>query len=168
MYRNWMIFFWMKEFEQQCVLLNAFLKQGELSDHCSYIGLNDADFSSLCLSNAKHLFSEILSPKKHGQVRSGKTFSQDAVPVSSTATPPNITLYIYTGEQIYSPLSIKRKGFLTKLCSYFGVSYRKFVMLELNGRHWKLNIIVHFRHLLNVVKDFQKSMILSSLNFRSG
>ena len=57
----------MKKFEQECVLLNEFLYQGELSDQCSFIGMNDADFNAQCLSNAKILFSETLSPKKHGQ-----------------------------------------------------------------------------------------------------
>ena len=69
----------MKKFEQECVILNSFLNQGELSDQCSFIGLNDAEFYSQCLSNAKHLFSETLSPKNHGQVSFDKKGDQDAV-----------------------------------------------------------------------------------------
>ena len=61
----------MKKFEQQCVLLNLFLNQGELSDKCSFIGLNCADLDPQCLSNTK--------PKHHGQVSIDKKGYQDAV-----------------------------------------------------------------------------------------
>ena len=63
-----------KAFEQKCVLLHAFLNQGDISYHCSFIGINDADFNSQCLSNAKRLYSETLSPKKHGQLSFDKKF----------------------------------------------------------------------------------------------
>ena len=33
----------MKQFEQQCVLLAAFLDQGELASYCSFIGMNDVE-----------------------------------------------------------------------------------------------------------------------------
>ena len=115
----------MKEFEQQCVLINALLNQGELAPHCSFIGLNGADFNSWCLSNAKHIFYELSSTKNHGQLSFYKEGYQDAVLVSFTATTPNSTTSIHTGEQISSTLSIKRKSFSTELCSWFGVSYRK-------------------------------------------
>ena len=55
-----------KSFQQQCELLKTFLNKGGLSAHCSFIGLNDADFNSQCLSNAELLFYETLSPKNHG------------------------------------------------------------------------------------------------------
>ena len=50
---------------------------------------------------------------------------QDSILVSFTATPPSITAATHNGEQIFSPLSSKRKGFATKLCSSFGVTYQK-------------------------------------------
>ena len=50
---------------------------------------------------------------------------QNSVLVSFTATPPNITTDIHTGEQISSPLSIKRKAFEAKLGSSFDIFYQK-------------------------------------------
>ena len=50
------IFFRTKPFEHQCVLLYPLLNQGELAAHCSFIGLNDANFNLHCLSNEKRLF----------------------------------------------------------------------------------------------------------------
>ena len=47
-YINWMI---KNKFEQQCVLLNSLLNQGELAYHCSYIGLNDVEINSSYLSS---------------------------------------------------------------------------------------------------------------------
>ena len=114
-----------KSFENQCVLLNTLLNLGELSYHCSFIGLNDVDFNSRCLFNAKYLFSEMLSPKNHGQVSFDQNNNQDAVLLSFTETLPNITTDTHTREQISSPLSSKRKYFATKLCSSFGVNYQK-------------------------------------------
>ena len=55
--------FRINSFEQQDLLPNAFLNQGELDDHCQFIGMNGAYFNSQCLSNAKRFFSEMLSPK---------------------------------------------------------------------------------------------------------
>ena len=91
------ILFWRNPFEQKFVLLHALLNQGELSDHCSFNGLNEADFNLRCLSNAKRLFSETLSPKKSGQVRFDKKVYQYTVLVSFTATPHDITTNIYNG-----------------------------------------------------------------------
>ena len=68
------IFFRTESFEQQCVILNEFLNQGEISAQCSFIFLNDLDFNSQCLSNAKRLFSD-----------------QNEVLVSFTAAPHAIT-----------------------------------------------------------------------------
>ena len=93
----------MKKFEQECVILNSFLNQGELSDQCSFIGLKYSDLDPQCLFNTKHLFPEMLSPKHHGQVSFDKKGYQDAVIVSFTAKPPTITTAIHTGEQIYYP-----------------------------------------------------------------
>ena len=62
------IIVWIKSFEQTCILPNYFLNQGELAAHCSFIGTKDADFNLQCIPNAKRLFSETVSPKKHGQV----------------------------------------------------------------------------------------------------
>ena len=77
--------------------MNALLNQGGISDQCSFTGLNYADFNSQCLSNAKRLFSETLSPKHYGQVTFCKKCYQDAVQVSFTATPPNIITATHTG-----------------------------------------------------------------------
>ena len=46
----------MKKCEQQCVLINAFLNQGKLAAHCSFIGLNYAYFNLQSLSNAERFF----------------------------------------------------------------------------------------------------------------
>ena len=92
-----------KLFEQQCVILHALLNQGKLSDNCSFIGLNDEDFISQCLFNANCLSSEMLSPKKYGQVIFDKKGYQDAILVSFTATTPTITTDTYTVEQISYP-----------------------------------------------------------------
>ena len=74
----------MKKLEQQCVLINVLLNQGELAAHFSFIGMNDEDFNSQCLFNAKCLFYETSSPKKHGQVIFDIFFNQDAVLVLFT------------------------------------------------------------------------------------
>ena len=44
----------------------------------------------------------------------------------------------------------------------------KFVMLEWNVGHWKLNMIFHSGRLQKVINYFQKSIILLILPFRSG
>ena len=68
MYRNSKRYFVEQTpFEKYCVLLSALLNQGEFSTHFSFIGLNDADFNPLCLSNTS-IFSWILSQKNHVQV----------------------------------------------------------------------------------------------------
>ena len=97
------IYFQKKSFEQQCVIPNALSNQDETSSNYSFIGLNDAYFNSRCFSNAIFLFSETLPPKHHGQVSFDKKGYQDAVLVSFTATPPNITTAINNGEQIHYP-----------------------------------------------------------------
>ena len=60
------IYFQTKSFEQQRALIHEFLNQGELAAHCSFIGMNDANFNLQCITNAKRLFSETLSQKHHG------------------------------------------------------------------------------------------------------
>ena len=79
------------------------MNQGEISNQCSFIDLNYAYIDPQCLSNTKHLFPEILSPKHHGQVSFDKKGYQDAVIVSFTATSTTINTAIHTGEQIYYP-----------------------------------------------------------------
>ena len=75
--------------------------------------MNDADFNSQFLSNAKSLFFETLSPKNHGQVSFDKKGDQDAVLVQFTATPPDITTAYHTGKQISSVSLFKGKDFAT-------------------------------------------------------
>ena len=62
MYRHLMNFL-NNFFEQQCVLLHALFNQGEISDLCPFIDLNDEYFNLQCLSNAKTLFSETWKEK---------------------------------------------------------------------------------------------------------
>ena len=93
---EWNVFL-TKSFEQHCLLINAFLNKGELAARYSFISLNDADFNSYSLSNAKRLFYETLSPKKHGQVSFDKKGYQDIILVSFTASPPKITTAIHKG-----------------------------------------------------------------------
>ena len=69
---------------KQCVLINEFLNKGELSTNCLFIGMDDTDINSQCLSNKKDSFYEALSPKKHVQVSFDKKGYQDAVLVSFT------------------------------------------------------------------------------------
>ena len=83
-------------------------------------------------------------------------FCQDTVLVSFTAPPPNRNTAIHTGEKISSPSLSKRKGFSTKLRSWFGVTYRKIRDVGMKQRALKIKYWVHFGHLQNVVKDFQK------------
>ena len=99
--------------------------------------MNDADFNSQFLSNAKSLFFETLSPKNHGQVSFGKKGYQDSVLVLFVATPPNSNTDIQTGKQISSPLSSKRKDFATKLHSSFGVTYQKICDVVMKRRALK-------------------------------
>ena len=76
--------------------------------------MNVVYFNPKCLSNENILLYQTLSPKKHRQVIFDKIGYQYKVLVSITATSPNITTDIHAGEQIYSPLSSKRKCFATK------------------------------------------------------
>ena len=86
------------------------------------------------ISNTKRLFFETVSPKKHGKVYLNRKGYQDALFVSFTATPYNITTYMYTGVNLYSTSSNVRNGFATRLCSSFGVSYQ----INLNvGMKWR-------------------------------
>ena len=79
------------------------MKQGKLASHCSLTGPKDADLNSHCISNAKRLFYETLSPKKHGQLSFGKKGYQDTFLVSFTVTSANTNTAIHNGEQISSP-----------------------------------------------------------------
>ena len=124
-------------------------------------------FNSQSLSNVKRLLYETSSPKKHGQVSFDKKGYQDAVLFSFTATPPTITTVIHTGEQISSPFSSKRKGFDTKLCSSFGVTYWKVCDVGMKRRALKAKQNCSFWSSGIVFKQFQTSMIVSSLPFRS-
>ena len=67
-----------------------------------FIVLNYAYFYPHYLSNAKRLFSETLSPKKHGQVSFDKIGYQDAVLVSFTTTPPALPQLLTIGKKIFS------------------------------------------------------------------
>ena len=78
-------------------MFHSFLNQGELASHCTFIGLNDAQFNLQCLSNVKCLFYETLSPKNHGRVSFDNKCYQDAVLVAFTATPSDATTATYTG-----------------------------------------------------------------------
>ena len=124
------IFFRTKSFKQQCVLLYAFLNQVEITAHCSFIGLNYSDFNSQCLSNVKHSFSEMLSPKNHSQVSFDKKGYQDTVLVSFTATTPAITTNIHNGKHISFPSSMNRKDFDKNCVRNFLLLTGDFVMLE--------------------------------------
>ena len=64
----------------------------------------------------------MLSPKNHGQVIFDKKGYHDAVLVSFTETPPNITTTIHTREQTPSTSSSRRKDFPTKSHLSFGVT----------------------------------------------
>ena len=103
------IFFWGDLFEQQFFLVHTFLKQGELADHYSFIGLNYAGFNLQYLSNSKRLFSKNVSPTHYSQVSFDKKY-QYAVLVFFTETSPYVTTATHSGEQISSPSSIKRNN----------------------------------------------------------
>ena len=107
----------MKSFKQYCLIIHELLNQGEIAAHCSFIGTNNADFNLHSLSNPRRLFSETISPKNHCQVSYDKIGYQDSALVSFTEILPEITTDNNTREWIYSPSSIKEKGFATKLHS---------------------------------------------------
>ena len=68
MYKLNGICFGVNSFEQHIILLHSFLNQGEISAHCSLIGMKYSDFNYDFISNATGLFSETVPPKNHGQV----------------------------------------------------------------------------------------------------
>ena len=53
------------------------MNQDEPSSQCSLIGMKHADFNAKCISNVKHLISETITPKKHGQVSLDRKGYQD-------------------------------------------------------------------------------------------
>ena len=73
------------------------LNQGELTIYCLFIGMKYSSFNSQYISNAKRLFYETLSPKKHGQVCLDRKDYYDALPVSFTANTPDITTATHIG-----------------------------------------------------------------------
>ena len=90
------------------------MRRGEIADHCSLIGLKDADFNSQFISNAKRLFSETLSPKNHGQVCLDRKGYQYELLVSFTLTTSAISAATHTDEQLSYMYSKLQKGFPTK------------------------------------------------------
>ena len=84
----------------------------------------------------KNTFSETLLPKNHGQVSFDQKGYCGTVLFSFTAPPPAITTATHIGEQLSSPNSIKRKGFVTKLCSSFSVTYQEICDVEM--KRWAL------------------------------
>ena len=107
----------------------------------------------------------------HQKKRSSKFWQrgyQDAVLVPFTKTPPNINTAIHTGEQISFPSSIKRKGSAKRLGSSFGVTYRKVRDVWMKRRSLKAKNDYSFWSSAKHRKGLKKSMILSSLPFRSG
>ena len=64
-----------------------------------------------CISSEKHLISETVSTKKHGQVYMYRKGYHDPLLVSFSETTHAITTATHTGEQIYSPSSKIRKDF---------------------------------------------------------
>ena len=93
---------------------------------------------------------------------------QDAVLVSCTVRPYNITTAIYTEEKIYSPYSDKRKGFATKLSSSFGVTYRKIRDVGMKQRALKAKQNISFWSSAKRHYFFQKIMKVLGIPFRSG
>ena len=81
---------------------------------------------------------------------------QDAVLVSCTVRPYNITTAIYTEEKIYSPYSDKRKGFATKLSSSFGVYYRNVFDVGMKWRALKSKDDCSFWLSVKLFKGFSK------------
>ena len=79
----------------------------------------------------------MLSSKNHSQVIFDKKGYQDTVLLSFTATPLAIVAATRFKEIIYSLLSSKRKGFATRLCSSFVVTYWKISDVEIKGRAMK-------------------------------
>ena len=118
-----MIFFLINSCKQHCVIIYSFLNQDELATHCLLIGIKDADFNLQCISNAERLFSEMSSPKKHGQLCLYRNFYYDALLVSFTATTPVMTTDMNAGKKIYSQPSKLWEGFYTRLQSSFDISY---------------------------------------------
>ena len=155
----------MKSFEQQCVLIHEFLNQGDIAALFSFIGINDAYFNAQCLSNAQRLFSEILSPKKRWSMFWQRGY-QDSVLVSFIATPPAMTTATHSGEKYLLHTQVRGKVPPQNYIQNLVLLTWKFMMFEWNGGHWKLKRIFRFGHLQKSVKDFQKSLMVSSLSFK--
>ena len=68
--------------------------------------MKDDGFNSHCISHAKHLFYEMVSPKTHGQVCLDQKQYQYALLVSFTSTTPPITTATNTGKSFFSILKV--------------------------------------------------------------
>ena len=113
-------------------------------------------FGSQCLSNAKHLFSETLSPKNHSQVSFDKQGYQYEVLVSFNSTPHNMTAATHTGYQISLPWSIERNVFARQLRSLFGVNYHKIHDVGMKRRALKVKYDCSFWSSTKGCKGFSK------------
>ena len=109
----------------------------------------------------KFIFWNVITKKEQSSKFYRKGY-HGAVLFLFTATPPVITIATHNGKHIYPPSSSNRKGFTKKYIHCLVILTRKLVMLERNGGHWKLKTIVHFGHMQNVVKYFQKYGSLKS------
>ena len=108
----------------------SFLNQDDFTTHFTSIVLKDDVFHLQFISNAKSLFSYMVSLKNHIQVCLYKKRYQYALLFSFAENPPFITTVNYTGEQIYSLLSKLNSGFDTKLRPLLGVVYWKISDLD--------------------------------------
>ena len=111
-------------------------------------------------------FSEMSSTKNHSLVSFYIKVYYDAVLVLFTATPHITTTATHNGWKYLLHCQVKDNILPQYYIRYLVLLTRKSLMLEWNGRHRKLKTIVHFGHLRNVVKDFQKKIIVSSIPFR--
>ena len=121
-------------FEQKSIILHYFLNQVKLADQLSLISMKDAGFSSQFIFNEKRIFSETVSPNKHGQICLEIKGDQDAPLVSFTGTPPEIILTTHTVKQTTSPPS-KLQKVLTQGYGHHFISLTIIVLcwIELTG-----------------------------------
>ena len=120
------------------------------------------------ISNTHCLFSEKVSLKNICQISYEKIGYQYALLALFNETSLSISASNYIGEHSSYPSSKVHNVLTKKVWSLFGVSYQWIFEAGIKKRHWKLNSIVVFVFLWNLVRVFPIIMLVSSLLYRSG
>ena len=121
-------------------------------------------FTFRWISNNKHLLSETVSQKKHGQV----SFDKKKVIIMkfwfhSLQLHLPLPQLLTQGDKYILYHQIWGRVFQKSYVHHFVFLTRKFVILEWNSGNWKLNNIIIFVNLQASETDFNKVLIVSSL-----